>query len=126
MAGFGRWYWQTIQGKNIKSIKVVSACAPQQPSGVWSVGEQQRDYFNTMHRNTTPKESFGKDLKTCLHQCKMAGDSIILMLDVNDDVRSQAMLNFFNDLDIRDINLERHVHSLPRAYNIERGPIDDT
>jgi hypothetical protein len=82
MAGIGRRYWQTIQGKNVKEVKEVSAYAPHHPSGVWSVGAQQCDYLNTIQRNETPKEAFWKDLKICPHQWKMAGESIVIMLDV--------------------------------------------
>jgi hypothetical protein len=46
------------------------------------------------------------------------------MIDVNNDVRSQARIKFFNDLDMREINLERHGRALPRIQNRGQRPID--
>jgi hypothetical protein len=46
------------------------------------------------------------------------------MIDVNDDVRSQARINFFNDLDMQEINLERHGRAFPRMHNRGQRPID--
>jgi hypothetical protein len=46
------------------------------------------------------------------------------MIDVNNDVISQARIYFFNDLDIREINLEQHGRALPRTQNRGQRPID--
>jgi hypothetical protein len=45
------------------------------------------------------------------------------MIDVNDDVISQARINFFKNLDMREINLERHGMDLPRMQNRGQIPI---
>jgi hypothetical protein len=70
-----------------------SAYAPHQPIGVWSVGAKRRDYFNTMHRNEKPKEAFWQDLKNFLRHWKTTGEYMILVIDVNYDVRSKSIWN---------------------------------
>jgi hypothetical protein len=82
------------QGHTGKMSKAGLTYSPHPPSGVWSVGAQHWYYFNTYHRNERPKEAFWKDLKKFLRHWKTEGEYIILMIDVNDDVRSQEMISF--------------------------------
>jgi hypothetical protein len=91
---------------------------------VWSAGAQHRDYLNTVHRNEKPKEAFWQDLKKFLRHWKTEGEYIILVIDFKDDVKSQERINFFNDLDMSQINLEQHGMALPRTQKRGQIPID--
>jgi hypothetical protein len=87
------------------------------------VGAKHRDYLNTVHGNEKPNEAFWQDLKKLICHWKTEGESIILMIYVNGDERSQSRINFFNDLDMREINLERHGRALPRTHNRGQRPV---
>jgi hypothetical protein len=61
-AGLGRWWWMQFVGKNNKSTRIISDCAPHQPRGPEPVGSQHRRYYNYIGRDVNPVDAFYTDL----------------------------------------------------------------
>jgi hypothetical protein len=60
--GIGQWCWMQFFSKNIKSTRMISAYAPQQPTGLESVGSQHIRYLNSVGGDASPVDAFWTDL----------------------------------------------------------------
>jgi hypothetical protein len=92
-AGLGRWCWKQFVGKNNKSTRIISDYAPHQPTGPESVGSQHRMYFNYVGRDSNPVDAFWTDLSRLVRKWTEAGESVVLIADLNADVRGERLGN---------------------------------
>jgi hypothetical protein len=85
--GMGRWCLMKIIVEDNKANIVILAYATHTPIGPASVDSQHRRNFNSIRWDVDPADAFWTDLARCIHKWKYAGDSIILQVDFNIDVR---------------------------------------
>eukprot|EP00978_Attheya_sp_CCMP212_P042827 scaffold268238_cov35-Attheya_sp.AAC.1 len=72
-----------------------------------------------------PHDRFLFDLEVDLQHWQDMGDQIIFMGDLNDDVRSSKIVNFFEALSMREIITGKHnSQQAPNTYNRGSKPID--
>jgi hypothetical protein len=122
--GLGRWCWMQFVGKNIKSTRIISDCAPRQPTGTESVGSQHRRYFNSVGRDASPVDAFWTDLSRLKRKWNEAGESVVLLADWNTDVRGEKTRKYMADLCMREVITEFHGDAGPRTYNRGSTPIN--
>jgi hypothetical protein len=86
----GRWSWTKLWGKNGHSLIIIAAYRPNPPSaGVKGVYAQHAKYFNSIGRDTCPREAFLTDLSEEIVKLQEAGNHLLLMLDGNEDTKLQ-------------------------------------
>lgn len=103
--GMGRWTSTLYDGKADCKLRVISAyaCGTVSTPGPNTIYRQQERYLKGKKINKTPQEAFFDDLKTFIAQCNHRGEKVILLMDVNKDVRSNFIQTWLADLQIREI-----------------------
>jgi hypothetical protein len=86
-SNLGRWTWTRYRGKNNYTLRIISAYRPNPPNGPFTVYAQQNAYFHTTGNPRCPRKAFLQDLCKEINEYLECGDSIILMLDGNSNMR---------------------------------------
>jgi hypothetical protein len=125
--GLGRWVWTRLEGSDGFHTRLVSAYRPCIPSsqGAGTVWEQHRRFFGEIDRD--PRQALLDDLKVEIVAWQLTGDVIVLGMDANEDVRSRKLKTYFDDLQMKNVILDRHKYLSPPAThtrNTKREPID--
>ena len=124
-----RWTWARFRGKSNTVIRVVSAYRPTENHGPTTTWSQHERYYQ-QHRNIqAPRVQaiFDHDLVNSIQAWISLGDSIVLGIDANDDVRTSSLTEKLSDIGLRDGILSTHPSMSPPAThnrNITRTPID--
>jgi hypothetical protein len=109
--GLGRWAWTRIQGTSDYNTSLFSAyrpCASSNP-GIGTVYSQHIRHLLSSTSEET-RTQFLLDLVDAIHARQAAGDIIILGVDLNQDVRHRQIRHFFQELQMHNAILTRHVH----------------
>jgi hypothetical protein len=91
------------------------------------VYEQHSKHYNSLNRDTCPREAFLLDLKQDIMKLMEAGHHIILMLDGNEDMRKGNLAyTLTHALQLREAILQKHGQNAPSTYrrNTKNVPID--
>ena len=123
----GRWTWHWYKGTNNKSLRIITAYRPCQKleASTQSVFTQQCKFFNQnnlMHLH--PRQCILDNLEQEINQWRREGDNVILMMDVNQDVRHDITQKFLERTGMRDSILEKFGNNAPRTYISGSTPID--
>jgi hypothetical protein len=87
--GQGRWTWQTFKGKKDRIVRIITAYRPvKNKINAGSAWNQQQFYADTHLLEGNPHERWLKDLLTEVIQWMQQGESIILLVDLNDNITS--------------------------------------
>jgi len=89
-----------------------------------SVYSQHLCRLAELNDDRDPLQAFDEDLSEAITKWNEDGDIIIVGVDYNGDVRSDATAEFFNNLGLREVILERHGMSAPETYADGSKPID--
>jgi exonuclease III len=104
----GRWTWSRFQGSCGRHLRVVSIYRPcKSTQRVNSVYMKQYGYSLEKRNGICPREMFLLDLEQEIVNWNELGDSIIIMGDFNQDVRSQELREWSERLGLEDKLLER-------------------
>jgi endonuclease/exonuclease/phosphatase (EEP) superfamily protein YafD len=71
-----------------------------------------------------PRQEFWSHLKEELQQWHEAGERVIIMGDVNEDVRSKRIKSFFAQFGMTEVILKKHGSAAPNTYANGTVPID--
>jgi hypothetical protein len=126
-SGLGRWTWILLEGKQRHRLRLLTAYRPVESRGADSVNQQHWREFTKIGRDADPRTAILEDLFSLLSRWKEQGDSIIVGMDANEDVRNGSVHDMFQTLDMREVILEKHrTTSPPATYNrnFQRKPID--
>jgi hypothetical protein len=127
-SGLGRWTWQWFKGKGRHSLRVITAYRPcrKDESAPFSVYAQHRKFFNGSGIGTLePRQCILDDLRDEIIKWTEEGDSIILMMDANQDVRDNTIQEFLTQSGLKDAILRRHgTHKVPKTHVSGTAPID--
>ncbi len=122
----GRWVWTQYRGKGNRRLRVITAYRPCQktassPFATWT---QQRTHFQSKNQDREPRKAIFDDLAGEINRWVADGEHVVLMMDCNEDVRSNTITTFLNECGMRDIVLERHGNEAPRTHKRGSHPID--
>jgi hypothetical protein len=92
-AGLGRWCWMQFVGKNNKSTRIIYDYTPHQPTGPDPVGSQHRRYFNSVRCDGSPVDALWTELSRLIRRLTESGESVVILLDWNVDVRREKTRN---------------------------------
>jgi hypothetical protein len=103
-SGLGRWTWQTLRGKQGRVVRVVTAYRPvKNEAGIGSTWNQHQFHADMNNRDGNPHEQWIKDLSEEIAVWRESGDSIILMVDLNDDVNTSKTAKALQKVGLREI-----------------------
>ncbi len=71
-----------------------------------------------------PKKKLLEDLHEQVTQWRSEGDSVIIMADMNDDVREDPVLSTVTNMGMNDAVTTQHGHTTPNTHNRGSAPID--
>jgi hypothetical protein len=102
-SGQGRWTWQKFTGKAQRAVRIITAYRPVKNTvNVGSVWHQQHYFADCNNLQGSPHERWIQDLKDSVQLWLAQGDSIILMADFNEDVRSGSSVQTLKQLGLVD------------------------
>ena len=123
--GLGRWSATRFAGKYGKGVRVVSAYRPNPASqGELTVFAQHSARLAELDDDREPLHAFADDFDAALESWREAGDTIIVGMDLNGDVREKETEEFFAQHSMREVLIERHGHHGPETYADGSVPID--
>jgi hypothetical protein len=113
-SGLGRWTWQMLRGKQGRQVRVVTAyCPVKNETGIGSTWNQHQYYANCNNIQGNPHERWIKDLTSKILSWREAGDSIILMVDLNDDVNTSKTAKTLNKLGLFEVITKTQKQHMP-------------
>jgi len=121
--GLGQWSWVRLRGQSSHILRIVLAYRPCYSSGPLSMYQQQVRYFAKLNCTDSPKQKFLTDLKKEILTWQAKGDTVILVADMNEDVRSLAIQDMLRAIGLVDGPTTLHA-SPPATYNHGMNPID--
>ena len=110
-----RWTWARFHGKGNTAICTMRAYRPTINHGPTTTWSQHCRYYQEHRKIQNPdvQAIFDKYLVTHVKAWSDLGDSIILGIDANDDVRHSRLTQSLSSLGIRDGILSTHPASSP-------------
>lgn len=121
----GRWTWQRFSGKRGITLLVICAYRPCKPSsaGPNTTYSQHQRFLDTMGVHICPRQSILDDLGMFIDENRLAGDQIILGMDCNEDVTSDAWHSWLHKRGLSNGIIPNHGPS-PSTYHKGSYPID--
>jgi hypothetical protein len=97
-ARLGRWVWTQYRGKGNRCLRVVTAYRPckkttASPYATWT---QQQTHFQSKNQDREPRTAILDDLQSEINRWVADGEHVVLMMDYNEDVRSEAITWFLD------------------------------
>jgi hypothetical protein len=123
--GLGRWVWTRYRGRNGVLLRVVTEYRPvMNKTGVLSVWNQQKNYFESVHEDRCPREMFVQDLAAVATQWLATGDQLVIKGNVNKDIRTCGLSSRLQDMGMVEISTQSHGLVGPATYNRGSAPND--
>ena len=121
--GLGRWSWVRLRGTSGQVLRIVAAYRPCYSAGPLSTYQQHIRYLTANNCKDSPKDIFLLDLITAIKKWQNDGDLVIIMADMNEDVRNTPIKNAFRTVGLVE-GLTTHHQRPPPTHNRGRHPID--
>jgi hypothetical protein len=120
----GRWCWTRYRGRNGRVIRIISAyrCVENEQGSI-SVWSQQRTVLLSKNLSINPRDAFVNDLVNEVAKYVEDGETIILGLDLNENIVTADFSKKLGELGLIEILSERH-DTLPFTYIRGSTPID--
>ena len=129
--GLGRWSWVQLEGYNNRRVRVVSAYNPcrTRTHQFATVYSQQKRYFLSKGIDICPRMQFRKDLVSILLAWTQRDESVILMIDCNENLTLMKDLQKHltsAPLSLIDPIRDKYgtTRSLPPTHNTGSYPVD--
>jgi hypothetical protein len=92
-SNLGRWTWSLLRGRNGIATRIISAYRPVRSFNdeALTVYSQHELYFRQLDEWRDPRQAFFEDLDQSVTQWLLAGEQIILGMDLNEDTRSPTI-----------------------------------
>ena len=89
--GLGRWSWIQLERYNNRRVRIISAYNPcrTRTHQFATVCSQQKRYFLSKGKDICPRLQFRKDLVSTLHAWTQKDESVILLIDCNENLSRQ-------------------------------------
>jgi len=98
--GLGRWCWARLRGKGDTYLRIVSIYRPCPSNGPMSTYQQQVRFWSSKNLDCCPRSKLLEDLKVEIQSWQDAGEQVILLADMNDEVTAQPFHKFCQDLNL--------------------------
>jgi len=123
-SGLGCWSWFHLQGHTGRSVCIVCGYCPNEAkkASLQSVYSQQRCHLESLGDPTCPRAAFFRDLSASLVTWQAAGDSIILMADINGDICKTDLTAFCSAHSLWEAVLSAHP-GLPTLATFRHGSL---
>ena len=123
--GLGRWAWTKYRGRQNINLRFVTVYRPVlNRTGVLSVWNQQKSFFESIKEDRCPREMLVQDLLTEVAIWLATGDQLIIGGDINEDVRTCLLSRHLKDMGMIEILTKTHGVNGPSTYNRGSAPID--
>jgi hypothetical protein len=123
--GLGRWAWTRYQGKDGYGLRVLFAYRcnnkTEHPGSVYN---QQKAYFDSNGVSRNPREAFWEDLIKEITPWTETTDTIVLGMDMNDDVRDADNVKHLKALKLTEVIMHKHGHAGPNTHEFGSTPIN--
>jgi len=118
----GRWVSCSLQGRAGKVLTIIFAYRPcsNVASRIKSVHAQHCRYFDTINRRSCPRSAFLEDLASFISSRRDAGEAILVLGDMNGDIRHHTLRTLMSDVDLHELILSRFP-TLPPPATFKRG-----
>jgi hypothetical protein len=101
--GQGRWTWQKLKGKKDRIVRVITAYRPvKNCNSAGSVWNQQQHYADTHWIGGNPQARWIEDLLSEIRTWIQQGESVILLVDLNDNVVSGKVAAKFREVGLTE------------------------
>jgi len=122
----GRWTWTRYQGTFNRIFRVVNIYRPVVGKEYNSAYMQQYRHAIKYNDGKCPREVLMLDLQKEILEWKELGESIVVIGDWNEDIRSERLAEFKERLGLHDVMLERLGDTVDPPNTYQRGikPID--
>ena len=126
-SGLGRWCWTRYRGRHDVTLRIITAYRPchiHNP-GEHTAHSQQQRYLHSINDMRSPRQAMMEDLAAAIQLFREAGDQIVLMIDLNEDVTKQQVKDTFENMGLKEAITDKHTHSgyVP-TYQRGSNPID--
>ena len=129
--GLGRWSFLQLEGHKGKRVRIISAYNPcRTPTHHYNtVYSQHKRYFNENKQDVCPRRQFRRDLCSFITTCLNEGESIVLLIDCNENLSKMHALQqqlTYEPLYLIDPIRLRHgdLENLPPTTDKGSYPID--
>ena len=126
-SNLGRWVWTKYQGKDGKILRVVTVYRPVKTGGGGSQStyKQHLRWLVKNKDDRDPRTALMEDLSLQIEEWRDKGESIVVMGDFNEDVRSNNMREWRESLGLREVLLDTvGVENAPSTFDKGKLPID--
>ncbi len=122
--GLGRWSWVRLKGQGARITWIIALYRPCRSDGPLSTYQQHCRALSKLHRNECPREAVLTDLASEVRNWQEEGDSIIILTDFNEDVRSPWIQKYFAELNLIEALTAMTAPPPTATYNRGSNPID--
>jgi len=122
--GLGRWCWTRLRGKENHFLRIVSAYRPCESDGHLTTYQQQIRWFSKQGKDICPRKQILTDLSAQVEQWTAEGDTVIILADINDDIRTDPITSAFRQMGLLDAITSQHGNLSPNTHNRGSTPID--
>jgi hypothetical protein len=120
----GRWTWHVLRGKGQRTFRCISAYRPvKNKVNSGSAWNQQQLYGDVHGLDGDPHTRWLEDLTILVKQWLGQGESLIVMVDLNDNVKKGKMAKAMNTMGLREIITFQH-ENLGATFQRGSVPID--
>ena len=100
----GRWAWTTIQGKNNVKTTIITGYRPcRNLKDANSTYNQQLRYFAALQIDKCPRQIWLDDMGSLIIAKQKEGHQIILLSDMNEDVREEALVEWARKISMKEV-----------------------
>ena len=125
--GLGRWSWIKIESKRF-TTRIISVYKPnivKDPEKPGAVYMQHYKYWMSKDKDGCPNEIFEKHLVEQVVKWRAKKEKIVLMIDMNEDVRKAKLTSKLEDAGLISPFRQKHGSNQPATFHLGSVPIDD-
>ncbi len=122
--GLGRWCWTCLHGKENHFLRLISAYRPCKADGHLTTYQQQVRWFSKQGKAVCPRDQMLVDLSSQVDQWTSEGDIVIILADINEDIRTEPIRSTFQQMGLVEAVTGQHGQIGPNTYNRGTNPID--
>ena len=116
----GHWSWMKFQGKQGSKVLVITAYQVSQTSaaglGMETVYMRQWRKLAKTRTKVNPRAQFWEDLTSVIQLARASQEEVLLMLDVNADIKDTGFSTFLLDCGLHDLHNDISIYLPPETY----------
>jgi len=122
--GLRQWCWTHLRGKANHYLRIVLVYRPCKAGGHLTTYQQQVWGLSKQGKSVCPQDQILEDLKAQVAQWTVEGDTIIVLANINKDIRTEPITSAFWQMGLREIMTTQHGNQGPNTHNRGTNPID--